>query len=103
MLDKTADSFITKIESLEKLVESEKWTDAEKQLNNIQEKWSKTEKWIASFVDHEEIDSIKITLAKLSQYVHRKEATDFMAESAVLKLLIKHIPGKEKPKLQNLL
>jgi hypothetical protein len=101
-LNTTSNNLLSKIDKLEDAVQSNNWSAAEKQLDDIQKGWEKTEKWMTTLIDHQEIDAIKITLAKLSQYVHYKEVADFMAESATLKLLIKHIPGKEKINLSNL-
>jgi len=102
VLDNTTDTFVAEIEKLEKSVKQNKWEEAEKQLNEIQKKWSKTERWMTTLIDHQEIDNIKLTLARLSQYIHGRENTDFMAESASLKLLIHHIYSKERISWQNI-
>ncbi|MGE4282523.1 MAG: DUF4363 family protein [Clostridia bacterium] len=103
ILNDISDQMLADIGELEEAVRSEDWGDAEKQLDDIHKTWEKTEKRMAMMVNHNEIDVIKLTLAKLSQYVHYRETADFMAESASLKLLIKHIPNKEKINLANLL
>lgn len=102
-LNNASNILVSEISNLEDSVKSSNWDSAEKQVDTLQNKWNKTEKWMSTLIDHQEIDSIQLTLAKLTQYVHEKETTDIMAESASLKLLIKHIPGKEKVDLTNLL
>ncbi|MDK2798602.1 MAG: hypothetical protein PWP27_526 [Clostridiales bacterium] len=102
-LDNAANNLISMIEKLEDTVKADDWEEAQKQLDNLQKEWKKTERWMTTLVDHQEIDTIKITLSKLSQYVDFKKTADFMAESTTLKLLIEHIPGKEKCNISNLL
>ncbi|NLY44162.1 MAG: DUF4363 family protein [Clostridiaceae bacterium] len=101
-LEKVSDEFIQQITQLEDMVKSERWDEAKKQLEDIEDLWIKKEKWMATLIDHEEIDNIKMTLAKLGEYVYFRETADFMAESATLKILIKHIPEKERISTANL-
>ncbi|WHH58912.1 DUF4363 family protein [Petroclostridium sp. X23] len=102
-LNNVSNQLVTEIDKLEDIIKTDNWDQAEKQLDHIQEEWDKTEKWMATLIDHEEIDSIRLTLARLSQYIHYRKTPDFMAESASLKLLIKHLPEKERISLGNLL
>ncbi len=102
-LNKTVDELSKKVEKLEYAVTSENWNESEKQLDIIQDSWKRSEKWLTTLVDHREMDEIKMTLAKLSQYLHYKKKPEFMAESATLKLLIEHLASKEKVTLSNLL
>ncbi len=103
ILNKTVNELSDQVEKLEHSVISDNWVESEKQLDNIQQSWIENEKWLTTLVDHREMDEIKMTLAKLTQYLHYKKKPEFMAESATLKLLIEHLSSKEKVTLSNLL
>ncbi len=103
LIDKTANEIVSNLEELDAAVKDNDWENAEKQLNEIQEAWKSTEAWMTTLINHNEIDSIKMSLAKLSQYIHYKDTTEYMAESGVLKFLIQHISTRERLSLSNLL
>lgn len=99
--DVTSD-MTSKLEKLEHTVRDDNWKQAEKQLDEIQRSLKKREGWMMALIDHRELDEIKMTVSRLAEYVHFKDTQEFMAESAVLKLLIEHLETKERVNWANL-
>jgi hypothetical protein len=87
---------------MEEHVNSNDWSEANTQLNIIEEIWYTKEKWLALLIDHQHIDEIKSSLGKLSQYLRFEEKADFLAEGAVLKLSIYDISARERLNLSNI-
>jgi hypothetical protein len=89
-------------EHLEQALTAENWSEAGAILNGSWEAWNKTKKNWAPLIDHEEIDKLDLAVARITQYVNNKEHSLALAELAVLKLLVRHIPEKEAVNLQNI-
>ena len=102
ILNNTSNNIVTQLEQLEESIKQDNWNKAQIQMTAIQKSWEDAERWMATLIDHHEIDNIKMTLSRANQFVRYKKNADFMAESAVLKHLINHIPAMEKINFANL-
>ncbi len=101
-LNKKSKQFTINIHVLEEMVSNNDWDNAKKQLISMEKDWGKTERWMTTLIDHQEVDSINLSLVRLSRYLQYEEVSDLMVECATLRLLIEHIPKKEKFNLSNL-
>lgn len=90
------------LNSLESAIKGDNWETANEQLEYFNQLWEKTKNLWQIFIDHEEIDNIDVTLARVKQLVSTKEKADSLSEISVLKLFIVHIPQKESLCLVNM-
>jgi len=90
------------LNSLESAIKGDNWETANEQLEYFNQLWEKTKNLWQIFIDHEEIDNIDVTLARVKQLVSTKEKADSLSEISALKLFIVHIPQKESLCLVNM-
>lgn len=88
--------------SLEESIKQNLWDEAENRFKKLDSAWQKTQSLWTVLLNHTEIDNIDLTLAKLEQYIKTQEQGLALAEISSLKLLIRHIPEKEKLTLENI-
>lgn len=101
-IDNTAQQLVTKIKLVEQNGNKEDWQQAEQEFAVLHETWNTaSSKWTA-LVDHHELDSINISLAKVREYIKTKDMPGFRTEVAELKILIRHIPEKDAVNLKNI-
>lgn len=101
MLYKDAGIIESQINDIEELVKNEDWPRVKELLNQMEEKWSGTEKSWTMLVDHMEIDYIDISLTRLKSYIEAEDKTLALGEVGVLRQYVRHIPEKESFKLKN--
>ncbi len=101
-LSKHAQSLEEKINIIGSNTRKDNWEAAESGLSAIEEEWPKVENTWAALLDHAEIDNIDESLKKVSEYVKARNVPLALAELAVLKQYIKHIPDKESFNLKNI-
>ncbi len=90
------------LDSLEQAIKGDNWDMANEQLESFNQVWEETKNLWQIFIDHEEIDNIDATLARVKQLVSIKEKADSLSEISALKLFIVHIPQKESLRLVNI-
>ncbi|MDT3705119.1 MAG: DUF4363 family protein [Thermincola sp.] len=101
-IDHTAQQLITKVRLIEETGNKEDWQKAAQEFAVLHERWNTaSSKWTA-LVDHQELDNINISLAKVGEYIKAKDIPGFRAQMAELKILIRHIPEKEALNLKNI-
>ncbi|MDO0824487.1 DUF4363 family protein [Desulfosporosinus nitroreducens] len=91
------------LELLEQSISIEKWEGAQKELSTVQQSWEKNNTWWSILLDHEEIDTIDISLSRLESLLARQDVTLSLAEVSTLKLLFENLHDKEKFTLKNVL
>jgi ABC-type protease/lipase transport system fused ATPase/permease subunit len=91
------------ISHLENMVRNGEWDEADGTLLTIEKEWGKNKGVWATLIDHMEIDSIDITLAKLSRYIETRETSSALAEASTLSKLVRHIPRKVSFNIENIL
>ena len=84
-------------------VKNEHWDKAEENTAALKDEWEKNEKWITMLVNHNETEKVVENIYALQQYVIYKETPELMATAQTLKKLFEHIPGKERPTLENII
>ncbi|MCO1601050.1 DUF4363 family protein [Desulfosporosinus nitroreducens] len=91
------------LELLEQSISIQKWEGAQKELSTVQQSWEKNNTWWSILLDHEEIDTIDISLSRLESLLARQDVTLSLAEVSTLKLLFENLHDKEKFTLKNVL
>lgn len=90
------------IDSVETSVGSENWAQADSQLTQMINSWSRVKGYWSALIDHQEIDNIDETLARLQMFIKSKDDSSALAEAAALRKYIVHIPERERPSLANI-
>lgn len=103
ILDKDSKVLEEHIVSMENHVKDNNWIKAEDELEYISQYWSKVQSNWAMLQSHFEIDYIESALVRTSEFVKSKELSLTLAEAALLKQYIKHIPKKMAFILENIL
>lgn len=97
------DTLIKSIDEMDYLVKAGDWTLAEEKLPAFYDTFDKKRKILNALVDHSEIDPLQISMAKISTYVHQKNAEDYLVESAALRIQLLYLPKRDEFSLDNLL
>ncbi len=101
MLESSAGNLGRHLDHLEAAIKNDNWPSADNQVKAITRLWNENKKSWQIFINHEEVDNIDSSLARVKQLVEIREKADALAEIAVLKLFILHIPEKESLSLVN--
>lgn len=88
---------------IENSVKSKKWDELSENVEKLCYSWDRMSKWLSCVIEHDEIDSIMVSVASIREYAKYREIPELMAELSALGELIDHIPLKEKPMPQNIL
>ncbi|MBM7582236.1 replicative DNA helicase [Caldicoprobacter guelmensis] len=102
-LEASAKKLEHRLTSLESAIKSDSWEMADSELESLTKLWGQTKNSWQIFINHEEIDNIEATLARVKQLVKLQEKTDSLSEISALRLYIAHIPQKESLCLVNIL
>ncbi|HEY8349723.1 MAG TPA: DUF4363 family protein [Clostridiales bacterium] len=90
------------IGSVQNSINAGNWGNASEALDRIKNDWMDIKKTWSALIDHEEIDNIDITIAKLEAMLEAKDSVSALSEAAALRRLVTHIPEREKLSLENL-
>ncbi|WP_243641246.1 DUF4363 family protein [Xylanivirga thermophila] len=104
-LKNNAESMAKDIDKLEAAIKDDNWDMASNILEDMHKEWKNVKNKWQMLINHQEIDNIESTLAKVESYVKAKEngKEDALAEIATLKLFLLHIPDKEALRITNIL
>lgn len=80
------------INNIESYSKRQDWISISNELKASQEKWNKTKGIWSILIEHEEIDKIEMSIARLDKYIETRDTRELLAESSNLRLLIQHIP-----------
>lgn len=84
-------------------IEEEDWEQAGRKTWQLENTWQQNARWWPVFLDHQEMDNIEFSLAKAKVFVEAKDNTLALAQFAELKIMIEHLPQKEKLNVKNIL
>ncbi len=101
-LERTADQLGAQIEPLLTTAYEESWIETGNKLTAFQHQWGPIRKNWALVVVHFEIDQIERSLARVSQYVSAQDKPGALAELGELRILLKHVPERERLTWRNL-
>ncbi|HBK53391.1 DUF4363 family protein [Syntrophomonas wolfei] len=91
------------IERVSQEIKQEQWEAAHKQNRQLERTWQEKARWWPIILDHQEIDNIEFSLAKIKEYVASHDLPLALGQLSELKLMIEHIPRKEAVNLENIL
>lgn len=102
-LNETATGLALLLEETLKAVQEEDWGRAEEMVSRSLERWETVQQMWSAMINHKEVDGIKTTLERAKEYVANQEKASAIVELAVAKLLVEHVPQKERPSWSNIL
>ncbi len=91
------------IERVSQEIRQEEWETAQKHSHALEKSLDEKTRWWPIILDHQEIDNIEFSLAKVKEYVANRDLPLALGQLSELKLMIEHIPRKEAVNLENIL
>ena len=90
------------IQLVSSTIRQQDWETAVKHSEKLEKLWEQKAKWWPVFLDHQEMDNIEFSLARVKEYVTSKDDALSLGQLSELKLMIEHIPRKEAVNLENI-
>jgi len=88
---------------VEQSIANQKWEGAFEELTTAQQRWTEINTWWSILLDHEEIDTIDLSIKRLEKFIDTKDMTLSLSEVSALKFLFEHISEAEQFSLNNIL
>lgn len=101
-LENSANDFLASAQEVLPPLKQEEWEKAGELFAQTEKNWLKISKYWPMLINHQEMDRIEESIAKLKGYLENKDKTEAQAELQVLIHYIRHIPKKEALNLQNI-
>ena len=102
-LQTSTEKLTGQIERVMEEIDAQRWSEAQQQSIKLEKSWHDNARWWPVFLDHQEIDNIEFSLAKVEKYVATRNVPLAQGQLSELHLMLKHIPGKETVSIENIL
>lgn len=102
-LQEASDRLSSHVEQVSSAVGQENWPAARDESSQMHKTWEQDARWWPVILDHQEIDNIEFTMARTTEYVRNEDRALAQGQLSELKLMVEHIPRKEKVNLENIL
>lgn len=102
-LQGSSDLLSVQIEKVCQDIQKESWDDANQKTRQLEIKWEENARWWPIILDHQEMDNIEFSLAKAKEFVATENRSLALGQLSEMKLMIEHLPAKEKINLKNIL
>ena len=76
---------------------------ASKKPQEVFEKWQESEKYLVTFIHHNELNEVTIVTSRLSPLIENGETAEYLAEVKQAVVLIEHMRSSEQPHWKNIL
>jgi len=101
-LQTSSDDLTRQIQLVSSTIRQQDWETAVKHSEKLEKLWKQKAKWWPVFLDHQEMDNIEFSLARVKEYVTSEDDALSLGQLSELKLMIEHIPRKEAVNLENI-
>ena len=101
-LQTSSDDLTRQIQLVSSTIRQQDWETAVKHSEKLEKLWEQKAKWWPVFLDHQEMDNIEFSLARVKEYVTSQNDALSLGQLSELKLMIEHIPRKEAVNLTNI-
>lgn len=91
------------IDQISQDIEARHWEKAQAHTEELEKAWRQEARWWPIFLDHQEMDNINFSMARVKAYVASRDNPSARGQLAELRLMIRHIPDKEAVNLKNIL
>lgn len=102
-LEASTGDLLKNIDDIAQYVEHKDWAQAGVQTAGLEKTWRKKAGWWPVLLDHQEMDNIEFSLARIKEYVAYKDAALSRGQLSELREMVSHIPEKEAVTLKNIL
>ncbi|MDD4049142.1 MAG: DUF4363 family protein [Clostridia bacterium] len=102
ILDADTKTLLPSVEKISSAIQEENWTEAKNNFQKTEDSWNTISNHWAFLINHQEMDRIEESMAKLKGYIYCNDTINAQAEFYVLIHFIKHIPKKNTFNLENL-
>ncbi len=87
---------------IEQSLSNRKWESAKTELTTAQESWEMSNLWWSILFDHQEIDTINISLKQLENYIKAEDFSDSLVELSTIKLKLENLKESSKLTVKNI-
>ena len=101
-LQTSSDDLTRQIQLVSSTIRQQDWETAVKHSEKLEKLWEQKAKWWPVFLDHQEMDNIEFSLARVKEYVTSQDDALSLGQLSELNLMIEHIPRKESVNLENI-
>ncbi|HHW40451.1 MAG TPA: DUF4363 family protein [Syntrophomonadaceae bacterium] len=101
-LDRTAGELSASLQEVGRALDHEDWEQGERAFAGFEQRWRVVRRNWALVVDHVEIDSVDMRLARLKEFIRAREDDESLAEYGEALMLLEHIPERERLTWRNL-
>ncbi|MGS0763495.1 DUF4363 family protein [Syntrophomonas curvata] len=101
-LQETTNDLSRQISVISLTIAQQDWEAAAQQSKQLEQMWEEKARWWPAFLDHQEMDNIEFSLARVKEYVISRDKALSLGQLSELKLMIEHIPRKEAVNLENI-
>ena len=102
-LQEASDHLSERIEMVCQDIKSNDWENARDNINKLELRWGDYARWWPIIIDHQEMDNIEFSLARAKEYINEEKRSLALGQLAEIRLMVKHLPEKEKVNLKNIL
>lgn len=102
-LETAAQELSANVRQVSEEINRSHWQQANRHIEVLEKNWQRTGRWWPVVLDHQEIDNIEFSLAKVKEYIASKDKVQSLAQLSELNLMILHLPEKEALTLKNIL
>jgi hypothetical protein len=99
----TTHALVTQLETIEQSITTRNWKNAQTELDTTHDRWDKNQTWWTILLNHEEIDTIDLSMERLEKYVVTEDNSLALGEISALKLLFDHIADSDQLNIRNIL
>ena len=103
LLEKSGRELTAYLVAAETATNEEAWAEAAQAMEEAFTYWERCQRYWSSLANHQELDAIRQAFARADAFINNQEKAAAVAELAVCKLLVEHIPQKERPTWGNVL
>lgn len=90
------------LKTVEQSISAQQWEEAKKELRIVQESWKNNANWWSIILDHQEIDTIDLSIGRLERFIGAKDVPLSMGELSDLQLFFSYLFHAERFNLQNI-
>lgn len=90
------------IDRIARDVRNESWDEALIKTRRLEKVWAEKSRWWPVLLDHQEMDNISFSLARLNEYVKYRDKSLAMGQVSELKRMVEHIPENQAVTLNNI-
>ena len=102
LISTTTQTLDTQLETVEQSILDQKWKVALDELDRAQKDWDKPKFWLTILLDHQELDSVDLSMRRLKKYIETQSLALSLGEISTLELLVGHISDAEQLAIRNI-